>query len=404
MSKPESPTRSIRPLRVGLAAGAAIITTLAVTASPAFAEPRLTLSASSGPTAGGNTLTAQAPAGVTPFLASTPPQVQFQAITTAVTACRNTFTAATAATGSGTNLTAGVITATDVYRISSSRIAVTVPAGVIIPTGYTAASARYNMCVYDTTNTTTSTLLASAPYTVAAKPLITNISPVAGPALGGYTISVAGSGFTAGTTATLGNVPLSNVTVNTTGTLLTGTAPARSAGTNVPLVLNSLGGTVSSADPDQDPVTNNPSNFTLTNGIIVTPNTAPGGTTPTIDIQGVGFSSLSFADSDYTTAIAAAPHIALIAKSTGYGLAAAAARPIALCYDAVVLSDTELLCTLDLNTTLDPAADTATTTGADVPDGAYNVQIIQTNAAAATAVQAAPTAITSGSTFTVSAY
>jgi hypothetical protein len=414
MSKSQSTGRS-KMLRVGLAAGAAVVTALAVTAAPAFAEPKLTLSPATGPSAGGNTVIAQAATGVSAFLASTAPKVEFQAITASVTSCSNTYKAQANIAGAGGTLTAGVVpvsTAGAVIRINSGRIAVTVPAELALPASFT--TARFNMCVYDTDSLTTSTLLASAAYSIAAKPTITNITPTAGPALGGYTVNVSGTGFTSGTTATLGNVALNNITVNTAGTLLTGTAPARPAGSNIQLVLTTQGGTVTSNDPDNNGkigvgVSDDAAsamNFGLTNGIVVTPNTAPSGSTPSLDIQGVGFSGMSFVDAttSWTTAIDATPHIALIAKSTGYGLAAAGARPISLCRGVLVLNDTELLCTLDLDNSLDPTADTATSTSADVPTGVYNVQIIQTNAATTTTAQAGGTAITSGSTFTVAAY
>ena len=398
MSKSHS-TRRARLFRAGIATGAAVVTALAVTASPAFAEAKLALSASSGPTAGGNTVTAQAPTtAAAPFLASTAPTVQFQAITSTVTTCSALYKTPATVAGASNVLTAGAVDAVTVTRINSYRIAVKIPAGVVLPANFTVA--KYNMCVYDAASTSASTLLASAAYSVAAKPVITNITPTSGPALGGYQINVSGTGLTSGSTATLGNVPLSNVTVNTSGTLLTGTAPARTAGSGIQLVINSLGGTVSSADPNGDATLTDATNFTLTNGIIVTPNTAPSNTTPSLDIMGVGFSALTFADVDQTTSASTTAHVALVPKSTGY--VKNTDRMIAVCEDVLVLSDTELLCTLDLTGSLDTTQEDATFGATDVPDGAYNIQIIQDGAD--DAATPAPTAITSGSTFTVAAY
>jgi hypothetical protein len=348
--------------------------------------------------------------------------VEFQAVTASVTTCSSLYKASAAIAGTAGVLTAGVVPVTaTVLRINSSRIAVTVPSGLALPTGFT--TAKFLMCVYDTNSTTASNLLATANYSIAAKPTITNITPTAGPALGGYTISVSGTGFTSGTTATLGNVPISDATVNSTGTLLTGTAPARPAGSNISLVITTLGGTVSSHDPNQDGVYTDATDFTLYNGLVVTPNTAPSGTTPNLDVQGVGFSGMTLSDTtasplgvagstgtvntDFAAdSVTTTAHIVLVSKSSGYAAAAGASgtRPVTLCMNPLVLSDTELLCTLDLTESLDPTLADTTGSNVDVPNGAYNLQIIQTGAAAATSTQYAATTITSGSTFTVSPY
>ncbi|RSM54668.1 hypothetical protein DMB66_37190 [Actinoplanes sp. ATCC 53533] len=387
-----------------------VVTALAITAVPAYAEAKLVLSAASGPSAGGNTITGQAPTtGTAPFLATTPPVVQFQAITTSVTTCSLTYKAVAPIAGASNVLTAGVQDAVTVTRINAYRIAVKIPVALAL-TG-TNAFFKFNMCAYDDDITVGSTLLASAPYTIATKPTITNIAPVAGPALGGYQISVTGTGFTSGSTATLGNVPLTGVTVNTGGTLLTGTAPPRAAGTGIQLVIVSQGGTVSSNDPDNDPTnTAAPNNFTLSNGIVVTPNTATEGSTPDLDIFGVGFAAMDFsADTAAGTSPAAAtPHIVLVNKSTGYDpVPANLGRPITVCTDVLVLSDTELLCKLQLGGVYSTnAADATIDTSADVPTGAYTLQVIKTglDTGPPSAETIDATAVTSGSTFTVAPY
>jgi hypothetical protein len=407
MRKSSSTIRS-RFIRRGLAVGAVVVTALAITAVPAHAEAKLVLSAVSGPSAGGNTITGQAPTtGAAPFLSTTAPVVQFQAITTAITTCSLLYKTPAGIAGASNVLTAGIVDAVTVTRINSYRIAVKIPVALAL-TG-TNTFFKFNMCAYDSTSTTASTLLASAPYTIATKPTITNVAPVAGPALGGYQISVTGTGFTAGSTATLGNVPLSGITVNTGGTLLTGIAPPRAAGTGIQLVIISQGGTVTSNDPNNDGtvVPLDAMNFTLSNGIVVTPNTAASGSTPDLDIFGVGFSAMDFsADLAATTdPVAATPHVVLVSKSTGYDpIAANLGRPITVCTDILVLSDTELLCKLQLGGSYAVGvADSAIDTAVDVPTGVYTLQVIKDGAVAATTT-IEPTAVTSGSTFTVAPY
>ena len=65
---------------------------------------------------------------------------------------------------------------------------------------------------------------------VSVPPSVTSVTPSSGPTAGGTAITISGTGFVAGqTTATLGGVPLVNVTVVNSSTL-TATTPAGSAG------------------------------------------------------------------------------------------------------------------------------------------------------------------------------
>src|SRR5690349_7383067 len=147
MRKSSSTIRS-RFIRRGLAVGAVVVTALAVTAVPAYAEAKLVLSAASGPSAGGNTITGQAPTtGTAPFLSTTPPVVQFQAITATVTACTAMYKTPAAIAGATNVLTAGYQDAVVVTRINSYRIAVKIPVTLAL-TG-TNTFFKFNMCAYD---------------------------------------------------------------------------------------------------------------------------------------------------------------------------------------------------------------------------------------------------------------
>ena len=84
----------------------------------------------------------------------------------------------------------------------------------------TQTTAKWNICVYDSDSTTTSTLLATAGYTPAVRPRISAIIPASSPASGGQSITVAGAGFSAAsnaTTATIGGAALTNIKVAPNG-------------------------------------------------------------------------------------------------------------------------------------------------------------------------------------------
>jgi hypothetical protein len=68
-----------------------------------------------------------------------------------------------------------------------------------------------------------------------------------------------------------------------------------------------------------------------------------------------------------------------------------------------VVSSTELICTLDLATSLNPA-DSAPVANTPVDDGTYTVTVVANGSTTATDDQAASSVITSGSTFTVAPY
>ncbi|MFI7547998.1 IPT/TIG domain-containing protein [Actinoplanes sp. NPDC049599] len=435
MSKTQSSFR-FRLLRAGIATGAVTAAVIAATAVPAFAvSVPMTLSSPAGPSGGGNSITGTATPTATvptPFPAGVTPVVEFQYIgaSTAAT-CSALYKAPVQMTAGATTPfapTAGVVQVdpTTVKRVSATKIAFTVPSA---PAGYSDApltttpstantnglalmggqtSAKWNVCVYDGTDPAASTLLATSTYTIATRPKITGITPGSSPALGGQLITINGSGFAStGTTATVGGAALTNVKVASNGNSLTGNTPAHAAGTGFAVVVTTAGGSVTSTDPDNNglpddgnPATtvDNPITFDYSNSISVIPNTAPANQKVDLDIQGVGFQQLVF-----NAVSATAPTAQVFLVQGAY--VAASNRGVKRCTGILVVSDTEIICTLDLTTDRLVAADSTVDTGNKVAEGAYTVTVVANGdpAEADLAVIAASN-VNSGATFTVAPY
>ncbi|NMO51229.1 hypothetical protein HH310_08520 [Actinoplanes sp. TBRC 11911] len=327
-----------------------------------------------------------------------------------------------AATGPAT--TAGVLTVNpeDVKRISGTKIAFRIPSssypatvddepstvndsGLVL--AGTQTTAKWNICVYDGPSTTAGTLLATAAYTLSLRPKITAIIPASSPASGGQSITVTGAGFSAtanATTASIGGAGLTNIKVAANGNSFTATTSARAAGSNLALSVNTPGGPVTSLDPDNngqppDEVAETldaPIYFSYSNGITVMPATAPSGTIVDVDVKGVGFAALTFKAS--AAATDATAHIFLV----GDAYVAASNRGVQECKKVLVVSNTELICTLDLlGDRLNPAD--STSTAGPVPEGTYTITVVA-NGALDAGDAAGPTIVSSGSTFTVGPY
>ena len=204
MSKLRSRTTS-RLTKAGIAAGGITGILLATTAIPAFAAVPGTLSVSSGPSGGGNTVTLTTAAGSAPFTTASP-VVEFQAVTAANAGCSTFYKAAanvTASTATPFTSTAGVVVAPAAgspggpTRLTTNKLVIPIPVGVS-PTGValvgSQTSSKFYICVYDSTSLTTSTLLSSATYAIAAQPTLLTAT-ASGPALGGNTVTITGTGF-----------------------------------------------------------------------------------------------------------------------------------------------------------------------------------------------------------------
>jgi hypothetical protein len=382
-------------------------------ADPALAAAALTLSSASGPSGGGNTLVATAASAV--FGVGVTPTVTFQTTGASGTAtCSSTLTDPVAITVNPSPpfaQTAGTVVAPalNVIKLSATKLVIKVPSnassdatntdGLVLGDNQTIA--RYNACVYNGSTVGTSTLVASGAYSIAAPPTVTGVTPSHGPSLGGTTIAVSGTNFTTGMTASIGGIALSGIQVNADGTQFTAVTPAHTPSTSPETITaGTVGGSVTSA-----------ALYTFTNGIVVTPSTAEGvadgGTTQILDIAGTGFLGVGFpstpaAASDATTAEG---HVFLVRgryDQTDDGNGGWTSPPVAECGDVLVIDDEELICTLDLTSSI-PAGSTATAAATDIPDGAYTVTIVNTGVIG----PAAPdyqTRVTNAATFTIAAY
>ncbi|MEU4622155.1 IPT/TIG domain-containing protein [Actinoplanes sp. NPDC023801] len=274
--------------------------------------------------------------GATAFLTGIEPvaEVVAPATTTTATPCPALYT----------TVDPGVIEAADVRKISNAKVAVTMPAVVDVGDG------PYSICLYSSTSTTTGRLLAAGTYTAAAVPTLTIVSPSSGTPLGGVTMTVKGTNLptTPGSiTATLGGSPLTVTPVNET--TFTAVTPPNSLGSKA-LNITTASGTATLSGA-----------FTYVNSLAVIPNTAPNTTiAQDINVLGTGFLEYNFNDAANTDA-----HVYLVhGRWNGAAHVTTGNRAnvnaVADCTDVLVVSDTELVCSLDLAHAL-TAAGTETT-------------------------------------------
>lgn len=315
------------PVNTCLYAGAASGDSLLGAGTYQLNLPQLVLSASSGPSDSTSTITA---ISTTTSMFSGIPALGV--LFTGAATCTSTW-------DTTSNAGTPVVPASGVRKLTNNRIAVTVP-----PLPINNGQPRpYQLCAYNG-STNESTVLGSAPYTATVLPTPTSIIPNAGPTTGGIAITVNGTNFPTAPgaiTATLGGVDLLNVTpVNPTS--FTATLPPRSAGENAALVVTTASGSRTL-----------PGAFSFRNALkLIGANTAPNTSAATdLVIHGTDFLSTAFGPS---------PESAKIYLVRGeYDNAAAGANnnrangPVAECADPLVLSDTELVCTLQLNRRLD---------------------------------------------------
>ncbi|WP_433720451.1 IPT/TIG domain-containing protein [Actinoplanes sp. CA-051413] len=314
-------------------------------------------------------------------------------VTFSVTACLPTYTV------DGTHFAADGTP----KRITDNIASMIVPTTVVVAGGVPTA---YNVCLYNGTAPDSTLVSNAGTYTVAGAVTLAN-SPLtvatSGPAQGGTLVTVSGTGFPTGAgaiTASLGGSELKNIK-RLNGTTFTGVTTAHAPGV-VGLSVTTAAGTLTKANV-----------FTYSYGITVLPNTAPSDTTVDLYITGAGFSELTFADtaggdlSDNDEA-----HVYLVdgAYSAADNSVPGTKNnpPVAECEDAFALSDTALLCSLNLEEKLNAAG--AAQPNTPVSNGTYTVAVVNTGlpaseAAANNPVQTVSASIlTSGSTFTVAQY
>ncbi|GAA2638301.1 IPT/TIG domain-containing protein [Paractinoplanes durhamensis] len=351
------------------------------------ALPAATVSPKAGSSGVASTITVSAPSTST-FPASPSP---LPGVTLTTDACPATYsTAVTQYVGpfAGT-----------VIRINGGKIAVTLPA-TKIETGVGQSTTAWNVCTY--ANATSGALiLAPATYTVAPALSVSNtISPTAGSAQGGTTVTITGTGFpyplgnTDILSAKIGGVSLTDVT-STSATTLTGKTGAHAAGQQTVEVTTAAGTAYSSGTP-----------FTYSYGISVSPTTAAPSATVTLDVQGAGFASLTFEDfpsggsPDDTKA-----HVLLVDNSwfapNSYvpDEAYADGGVLGECAGVIKIGDNELICTLDL--TVDISAAGLAVPATPAPEGAYQVVVVNAGTGLTSATHSN---VSSSSTFTVATY
>ncbi|AEV87591.1 Hepatocyte growth factor receptor [Actinoplanes sp. SE50] len=234
-----------------------------------------------------------------------------------------------------------------VRKLSNTRLATTAPAfyGTAndASTAFgSAGSITWNLCIYDGSGNGTSNLVVANPYKVTTIQTSTGVSPKAGPALGGSLITVTGTAFPTDPTlisATLGGVPLTDINPLST-TAFTARTPRHAPASNVALVVTTASGshTLNNA-------------YSYTSALVIAPNTAPNNRVVQLVVDGVGFQSASWGNTLVTGA-----HVFLVKgsySSTDNGNVVRSNAPVADCSNVLVLSDTELICKLDLTTRLD---------------------------------------------------
>ncbi|WP_433791309.1 IPT/TIG domain-containing protein [Actinoplanes sp. CA-252034] len=300
-----------------------------------YSASQLALSQTVGPYGGGNNIDVTSPE---PFLAG-------------IDAPGVLFTAA-ACPAEYDDDTAEVPAAADrIRKVTNNRLAVTVPVGAADP-GVTIAP--WNLCVYQNSTDdggapgVVSALVASYPYKVTTVQTALGISPKAGSSLGGSMITVTGTAFPTepgSITATLGGVPLTEITP-ISSTAFTARTPQRAPANNVALVTTTAGGSHTLLNA-----------FSYTSAVVANPKTAPNTRAIDVIVNGVGFESASWSNTVGTGA-----HIFLVKgsySSAAVNGAAYRANPaIADCGKVLVLSDSELVCRLDLTKRLDVAGET----------------------------------------------
>jgi trimeric autotransporter adhesin len=253
------------------------------------------------------------------------------AFTTAAT-CPTTYPAA-ATYAAGPPVVPGVVlaAANTVRVLGNNKLAATVPA---LPLSLGTPTV-YQACFYNGTTQGTSTILAAASYSSTTVPTPTSVTPNAGPARGGTTITVSGTNFptTAGAiTATLGGTALASITP-VSSTAFTAVTPNHSVMASAPLIVTTSAGSATLQGA-----------FSFTNALEISPNTAPSTSTAVnMDVLGAGFTQLpgTFAIYLVDGVYDSTPNPD---NPTNF-----ANGPVAACTNVLVVTDSELICTMQLN-------------------------------------------------------
>ena len=229
----------------------------------------------------------------------------------------------------------------DVRVTSTTRLAVTVPSGVTVANSVSGSTGTFSVCAYNGTSAGSALIAAAdAGYTVGVTPTVSSISPATAAAQGGGNISIAGTNL--GTaTVTIGGVAVTKNNGLSSGTLFVGAIPPHLAGGPYPIVLSVNPGGVLTV----------PASFTYTNGVVVSPTTSPNTRARTdLDVQGVGFSGMTFTTTGGLTPNDTNAHVYLVKGNydpTKSGSVKTVGQ-VAECMNVMAISDTELVCSLFL--------------------------------------------------------
>jgi hypothetical protein len=250
---------------------------------------------------------------------------------------------------SGFNPAPAPVTGSNVRRLTSYRIVVTIPpltAQAPGPNG----PLPYSVCFFS--DATNGSPVGSGYYAAAVVANPTGVTPSAGPATGKTDITVVGTDFPTDPgriSATLGGVPLSDIR-SLGDKAFTAKTPAHAPEDNVTLVVTAPAGTKALQNA-----------FSFVNPVTVTPNTAPS-TMPNVDVdvQGMGFLAMNFGSGGNAARV-------FLVRGVYNGAEAAtgtrANAPVAECVDVLPISDQELVCTLRLNRRLDATGGIFDSTG-----------------------------------------
>jgi hypothetical protein len=315
----------------------------------AIGPNRLNLNTYQGPSGGTNTITATTTGGT--FTSAIGVAFQYAG----PMYCPATYPSTVAPNG-----TVGTVLATSsTTLLTSTKAAVTVPAALAIAGGQTAAN--YNLCIYAGSGGSSALISGTAlPYVIAQAVTISTVLPATGPAQGGGTLTVTGAAFpTTGISATLGGLPMTNLTVAGGGGSFTATIPAHAPGGPFNLVVTTQAGTATKV-----------SVYRYTNGVTVTPSTAPdtSNSRTWVDVRGVGFADMDFTGTNGITPNGTGAHVYLVRgaydpRPTTTGGSVKTNPQTLECVDVVVVDDTELICSLFLAGNQSSATVTRTVTG-----------------------------------------
>jgi len=347
-------TNSRKSVRIGVVLAMTAAAIVGTASSSSAAVARATIAPSSGSTASGTIVTATAVSGT---FATTSGTAKIKVTDNGVQ-----FTNARACTATpGTPDASTIINAGGITLVNSSKLVLTLPE---------LTAGTWQVCIY---NTAADGLVAAGKYIAAAPPTVTAITPSAGPVYGGSAVTVEGTNFTSRSTATVGGVSLTNVRVARDGASLTAVMPANSAGA-MDVIVTATGGSATLT-----------SGFTYMDGVSVSPTTQKADAKQVVEVTGYGFNSLDFATTAKVYLVAGAydPTDASGSKTNG---------ETATCGSVIVVTDSELVCTLD-------------GTGTPLTVGAFTVTVVSDGAVDAQGgVGYRSTIVASPATYTVAPY